>query len=272
MKAMSYRTIRLEREEQVATIRLARADRMNAVNEDMYLEILEALATVSGDDAVRCLILTGSVLRRDGVDKQAFCAGADLKQHAAGERTAAQRRDYIRLAHRATQAIHELPKPVIAAINGPARGAGAEMALACDLVFMAEEATLAFTETGVGSMVGGGVTLMLPRLVGLARAKDLIYSGRVVDGREALALGLAARCFPVGDLLDETLASARSLAARAPLSMRLAKQHLQRFASSELAAALQAEGDAILACMETEDWREGARAFAEKRPPRFEGR
>jgi enoyl-CoA hydratase len=269
---MQNRTIRLERDEKIAIVRLDRPERMNAVNEGMYLEILDALGTLSNDDAVRCLILTGTVLHRDGAEKQAFCAGADLKKHAAGERTAEQRRDYIELAHRASRAIHELPKPVIAAVNGPARGAGAEMALSCDLVFMAEEATLAFPETGVGSMVGGGVTLLLPRIVGLARAKDLIYSGRVVDGREALALGLAARCCPVSELLVEALAYARLLAERAPLSLRLAKQHLQRYASSELVVALEAEGDAILECMETSDWREGARAFADKRRPRFIGR
>jgi enoyl-CoA hydratase len=269
---MVYGTIRLERDGPIATVRLDRPERMNAVNEEMYVEILDALATLSSDDEIRCLVLTGTVLHRNGVDKQAFCAGADLKKHAAGERTPEQRRHYIELAHRATRSIHQLPRPVIAAVNGPARGAGAEMALACDLVFMAEEATLAFPETGVGSFVGGGVTLLLPRIVGLARAKDLIYSGRVIDGREALALGLAVRCCPVNDLFDEVRDYARELAARAPFSMRLAKQHLQRHSSSALAIALEAEGEAILACMETEDWAEGARAFAEKRRPLFTGR
>ena len=269
---MAYSTIQLERRGAVATVRLNRPERMNAVIEEMYLEILDALTSIEADPEVRCVILTGSVLHREGVSKQAFCAGADLKKHAAGERTAAERRAYIELAHRATRRIHEFPRPILAAVNGPARGAGAEMAVSCDLVFMASDATLAFPETALGSFVGGGVTVLLPRLVGVARAKELIYSGRVIDGEEAVALGLAIRAVPVEDLLDEVRAYADRIAARAPLSIAFAKRYLQQSGGLELAAALELETEAILACMETEDWVEGARAFVEHRPPRFTGR
>lgn len=269
---MPYTTIQLERRGPVAIVRLNRPQRMNAVIEEMYEEIGQALSVCGGDPELRCLVLTGSVLYKDGVAKQAFCAGADLVKHAAGERTAAERRAYIELAHRTVLELFRFPRPVLAAVNGPARGAGTEMALACDLVIMAEEATLAFPETGVGSLVGGGVTALLPRLVGLGRAKDLVYSGRVIDGREAVRLGLALRAVPVAELEEVTLQYARQLAARAPLSIALAKDLLQRPQTEELAVVLRREAEGILSCMESEDWAEGARAFTERRAPRFKGR
>ena len=269
---MSYETIALSTEESVGVIRLNRPERMNAVIEKMYIEIRDALAGLRDDPEIRCLVLTGSVLRKDGVEKQAFCAGADLKAHGSGERGPGQRRDYIRLAHDATREIHEFEKPVIAAINGPARGAGVEMALACDLVLVADEATLAFPETSLGTCVGGGVTQTLPRLVGPARAKELIYTGRVLDGLAAVEIGLALAAFPGAELLDQALRLAKEIAAKAPLSIEHAKRLLRRSPGMEIAEALDAETDAILACMDSEDWREGVRAFGEKRPPRFRGR
>jgi enoyl-CoA hydratase len=256
----------------VATIRLNRPERMNAVIEEMYTEIQDALARASADPGIRCVILTGTVLRRDGKEKQAFCAGADLKAHAAGERDADGRRRYIRLAHETTRRIHDLPKPILAAVNGPARGAGTEMALCCDLVLMAEDATLALPETGLGTFVGGGVTHLLPRLVGLARAKELIYTGRVIDGRTAVELGLALECHPAGELLDRARSLAREIADKAPISIALAKRLLQRDPGLDYETALDRETEAILTCMESEDWKEGIRAFAEKRKAEFRGR
>jgi enoyl-CoA hydratase len=220
---------------------------------------------------VRSLVLTGSVLHRNGIAKQAFCAGADLKEHASGARTTAAKRAYIDLAHETTRRIHEHPKPIVAAVNGPARGAGAEMAISCDLLLMAEEATIAFPETGLGTFIGGGATWHLPRLVGQVRARELVYTGRVIDGRQAVELGLALRCVPVAGLMDQALALAGELAAKAPLSLRLAKRLLRESPSLDLATVLRLEADGILACMGTDDWHEGVRAFAERRPPRFVG-
>jgi enoyl-CoA hydratase len=269
---MSYQTILWERREAVGILRLHRPERMNAVVEEMYLEIRDALDAAEQDDTLRAVLLTGCVRHRDGEEKQAFCAGADLKKHGTGERTPDQRRDYILLAHDTTRRVHDFPKPLVAVINGPARGAGTELALGCDFVLIADEATLAFPETGLGTFVGGGVTRHLPALVGLARAKELVYSGRVVDGREAVALGLALRSFPVARLLDEALAFAGTLAEKAPVSMRFAKQRLQQSPALDLETVLRLEAEAILACMETADWHEGVRAFAERRKPAFRGR
>lgn len=269
---MSYETIELLFEPPVATIRLNRPHRMNAVIEQMYLEIQNALARLVDDRGSRCLILTGSTFEREGRRRQAFCAGADLKEHAAGTRTAAQRRDYIHLAHATTRMLFELPLPTIASINGPARGAGTELALNCDFVVMATGATLALPEIGLGTFVGGGVTHVLPRLIGLARAKELVFTGRVLDGEAAVRYGLALRSCPLAELESTARALALDLAAAAPLSLRLAKRLLHTSPGRKPEQALDDETEAIVSCMQTDDWHEGVRAFAEKRPPVFEGK
>jgi enoyl-CoA hydratase len=269
---MNYDTVEYAEDGSLGIIKLNRPERMNAVIEEMYLEIQDVLGRARDDAAIRVLILTGSVLKKGDVEKQAFCAGADLKKHSTGERSHAQKREYIMLAHDTTRLIYEFPKPVIAAINGPARGAGAEMALSCDFIFMAEDATLAFPETGLGSFVGGGVTYHLPGIVGLAKAKELIYSGRLIDGKGAVDIGLALRCFPVATLMEEAKSFAQELCEKAPISMMWAKKRLQQSAALDIETVVLLEAEAILACMDTEDWREGIQSFDEKRKPVFKGR
>jgi len=268
---MAYETIKYVCEETVGIIQLNRPERMNAVNEGMYHEIQDALNSAETDPSIRALILTGSVLKKDGNAKQAFCAGADLKKHSTGERTPAQKRAYILLAHETTRKIYQFPKPIIAAVNGPARGAGAEMAINCDFIIMAEEATIAFPEVGLGTFVGGGVTYLLPRIVGLLKAKELIYTGRVIDGKSAVTLGLAMRSFPTEVLMQEAKSFVRALAEKAPFSLQLAKKWLQESALLEIETVLLQEAEAILSCMNTEDWHEGVRAFMEKRKPVYRG-
>lgn len=269
---MGFETIRLDVDGAIATVRLHRPDRMNAVIERMYLELGEALGRIEHDPDVRCLVLAGSPRERNGTLKPAFCAGADLKEHGAGRRDAAARRAYIELAHGTVARLFRFPLPVVAAVAGPARGAGTEMALACDFVIMADDASLALPETGLGTFVGGGVTWLLPRLVGLARARELIYTGRVLHGPAAVEAGLALRSHPADRFDVEVRAFASELAGRAPISIRHAKRALHGPAAGTYEAALADETETILACMETDDWAEGVRAYAERRTPRFEGR
>lgn len=269
---MDYSTIKYEISEGILVLRLNRPERMNAVNEEMYEEITHLLQTHKEDDNVRVVILTGSVRIKDGQKKQAFCAGADLKKHSAGERTHAQKRNYIEQAHEATRLLYRYPRPVIAAVNGPARGAGAEMAFSCDFLIMSDEASIAFPETGLGTFVGGGVTLHLPRLVGLMKAKELIYTGRVLDGAAAVDMGIALSSYPMTEFMDRVMEFAAGIAQQAPLSIAMAKKHLQRSYLLDLETVLQLEADAILACMDTEDWQEGIDAFAERRKPVYRGR
>ena len=269
---MDYATVKYEINRGILILRLNRPERMNAVNEEMYSELTQLLQKYSVDDEVRAVILTGSARIRDGVEKQAFCAGADLKKHSTGERTQAQKRQYIEQAHETTRLLYRYPKPLIAAVNGPARGAGVEMAVACDFVIMSDEATIAFPETGLGTFVGGGVTMHLPLNVGLMKAKELIYTGRVLDAAEAVNLGIALRSYPITTFMDNVMDFAAGIARKAPISIAMAKKYLQRSFMLDLETVLQLETDAILACMETEDWQEGVKAFAERRNPEYRGK
>jgi enoyl-CoA hydratase len=269
---MNYQTVKFEKDRNIALIRLNRPERMNAVNETMYLEIQDVLRQTRTAADIRALIITGSVLKKGEVVKQAFCAGADLKEHSSGKRSHAQKRKYIELAHQTTRMLHEFPKPVIAAVNGPARGAGAEMVINCDFVLMAEKATIAFPEVGLGTFVGGGVTYLLPAIVGMMKAKELIYSGKIIDGKCAVDLGLAVKSVPVDELLDQALLFAGELSQNAPLSMMFAKSRLQGSGALDMKTVLALETDAILSCMDTEDWHEGITAFMEKRKPVYKGK
>ena len=268
---MNYSTIRYEISDGILILRLNRPERMNAVSEEMYGEMAHLLQKYREDDDVRVVILTGSVRIKDGKEKQAFCAGADLKKHSTGERTHAQKRKYIEQAHEATRLLYQYPRPVIAAVNGPARGAGAELAFACDFMIMADEASIAFPETGLATFVGGGVTLHLPRTVGLMKAKELIYTGRVLDGAAAVDLGIALYSYPIATLMDNVMEFAAAIARKGPIPIAMAKKHLQRSALLDLETVLQLETDAILACMDTEDWLEGVNSFAQKRNPVYRG-
>lgn len=269
---MDYTTVKHEINRGILTLRLNRPERMNAVNEEMYSELTQLLQKYREDDEVRAVILTGSARIKDGVEKQAFCAGADLKKHSAGERTPAQKREYIEQAHETTRLLYRYPKPVIAAVNGPARGAGVEMAVACDFLIISDEATIAFPETGLGTFVGGGVTFHLPLNIGLMKAKELIYTGRVLDAEAAVNLGIALCAYPMATFMDNVIEFAAVIARKAPISIAMAKQHLQRSFMLDLETVLQLETDAILACMETEDWQEGVKSFAERRNPEYRGR
>ena len=269
---MAYETVIYERHDGVGILRLNRPDRMNAVIEQLYLDIQAVLENAAQDDKVRALILTGSIRKRPEGDKQAFCAGADLKEHKKGERTPWQKREYILLAHETTRLLYVFPKPVIVAVNGAARGAGSELALNGDFLLMAEKASIAFPETGLGTFVGGGVTSHLGKLIGRQKAKELVFTGRVLDGKAAVEMGLALQSYPIEELMPAALELAATMAKKAPISMKFAKTILNQAESLDLQTALMIEAEAILSCMTTEDWREGIVAFAEKRTPKYYGR
>ncbi len=269
---MQFSTVLFEEDEQVGIIRLNRPERMNAVIEQMYLDLQNVLAEIEQRESIRALVLTGTVWKRNHEEKQAFCAGADLKKHATKDRTAWQKREYIMLAHETTRRIHEFPKPIVCAINGPARGAGAELALACDLILMAKQATLAFTETSLGTFVGGGVTKHLANLVGMQKAKYFIYTGEIIDAAQAQSMGLALNAFHIHELLPQAVTLAKRIASKAPISIRFAKQMINEADQRDLDTILRLEAEAILACMNTEDWHEGLASFSNKRNPVFQGR
>lgn len=256
--------ILVDRRGGVLRITLNRPDRLNAVDLPLYNGLAETLRNVADEDGVRAVVLTGA--------GRAFCVGADLKAYdGRGRPTAPARRRYVRAGQQANRLLQACPRPVIAAVNGHAVGAGLELALSADLIVVAREAKLRFPEVGLGTFIGGGVTYTLPQRVGLARAKELILLGRFFHGADAVALGLANRAVPGDEVLDTALALAAELARKAPLSVRLAKRLLNGAADRPSDATLAAEADALLECMETRDWEEGVAAFAEDREPRFTG-
>lgn len=268
---MNQPTVLFEVHNHTAIATLNRPHRMNAVIEAMYDELFHIMKRVQEDPTIRALILTGSPRVKHGERKEVFCAGADLKEHGAGTRTPAQKKAYIELAHRCCLALRTLPVPTIAAVGGPARGAGAELALNCDFILMADDATLAFPETGLGTMVGGGATRHLERIVGHVQAKALIFTGRVVQGWEAVEMGLALESVPAIRLMDDARELAQKMVTKAPVSMTLAKKLLEQAPEKSLARIYDDETEAIVACMKSRDWQEGIDAFREKRAPRFKG-
>ena len=246
----------------IAEIRLNRPERLNAVTQQLYDELNAALGAAEADSEVRVLLLTG--------EGRAFCVGADLKAHKAG-RTAFDRRQYLRGEQIVCRRLMLLSKPVVAAVNGFALGAGAEMAIAADFMLMAESAQIGLPEVSIGTFLGGGVTYLLPRLVGLAKARELVFLGERIKGDEAVRIGLANRVLPDEGFLEAAREFAGRIAGKAPFSMQLAKEQLNMAAERTLDGALSAELEGMTFVGTTQDWQEGIDAFAEKRPPVFKG-
>ncbi len=247
-----------------AWLTLHRPDRLNAVNEALYEALLAAVLEAESDESVRVLVVTGA--------GRAFCAGADLKAHATAERTPKEKRRYARLAERANLALQRCDKPVVAAVNGHAIGAGLELALSCDFMIVASDAKLRFPELALGTFVGGGVTLTLPERIGIMRARELLLLADFFSGADAAAMELANRAVPGAQVEAVATALAERLAAQAPVPLSLARQLLRRARRMGRGAVMSAETRALVRCMGTEDWKEGVLAFSEKRSPRYTGR
>jgi enoyl-CoA hydratase/carnithine racemase len=263
-----YTTLTLERPvEGVAVATLNRPDRLNAITFRMFEEWVAVCDEIAADDTVRALVLTGA--------GRAFCAGLDLADASTlpGMTVPEMMRGQESWAD-ATAAFHRLPKPVIAAVNGAAAGAGFSLALAADIRIAAPEARFnaAFVRIGLS---GGdcGTSWFLPRVVGLGRAADILLTGRFVGAEEAATIGLVNRVVPADELLAEALATAQQIASNTPLGVFLTKRvlHLNVDAPS-LTAALEVENRNQVLTTRTEDMAEALTAFQEKRPARFSGR
>jgi enoyl-CoA hydratase/carnithine racemase len=250
------------RDEGIVTWTLDRPEALNALNRPLLAALLAEAERARTDGTIRCAIVTGA-------GDKAFSAGADLKERRG--MTLDETRAFVRLISRTFDAVARLPFPTVAAVNGVAFGGGLELALACDLRLVADTARLGLTEVSVGIMPGAGGTQRLPRIVGAARAKELILAGRRIDAAEALSIGLANRVVPRPALLDAACELARQIAANAPLAVRQAKHAIDVGLDSELAAGLETEQQAYEPLLGTRDRLEGLQAFAEKRPPRFTG-
>jgi len=253
---------RYERDGDVARVRLNRPDSLNAVTPALYEGICDGLERAADDDA-RVVVLEG--------EGRAFCVGADMENHDEAERTQKERREYVWQAQEAAKAVQTHPQPVIAKVQGYAIGAGAELALSADFVFMGEDAEIRFPEVSIGTYIGGGVTYTLAARVGQARAKELVLSAASLTGSEAADEDVVTSAHPDGELEDAVDELAEELAGNAPIPMEFAKEQFGRVGQATRDDMLTAEAEALLACMATDDWQEGVDAFAEDREPSFEG-
>lgn len=260
---MSYQTILYSTSGPVAEIRFNRPHRLNAVVTEFYAEIIDALERAEKDIDVRVVVLTGA--------GRAFCVGADLKEHGAGTRTEMEKLEYLNLGNDVCERIYKHHKVVIAAVNGFALGAGCEMSVSADFVLMKDTAQIGLPEISIGTHVGGAVTEILPRIIGLSKTRELIFTGRRIDGNEASKIGLATRVFSEEDFEKGVMEFALLVASKAPFSMRFAKKHLNDM-HQDYNSRLITEIDALRTCMLTQDWQEGVDAFAEKRNPVFTGK
>jgi enoyl-CoA hydratase len=261
----SYETIRVEdRGDGLMLLTLDRPQVANAMNTQMGHDLLAFFDAVNADPlAYRVIVMTGA-------GDKAFCAGGDLKerQGMSDETWAAQHL----LFERMIRAFLGCPVPVLGAINGAAYAGGCELALCCDFLYAAEGARFALTEVTLGIMPGAGGTQNLPRAVGERRAKEIILTGRPFSAQEAFDWGLVNRLCPPGQLLDETLETARRIADNAPISVRQAKHAIHYGLQMDLGSAMMFEIEAYNRMVPTEDRREGINAFNEKRKPRYKGR
>jgi enoyl-CoA hydratase/carnithine racemase len=259
---MSEALVLVRREGAVCTLTLNRPDAMNSLSFPMLLELRGALEALEFDPDVRCAIVTGA-------GDRAFCAGADLKERAGMSDTDVRR--YIQTIRSTFTLAENLPIPVLAAVNGVALGGGTELALACDLRIASDKATLGLTEASLAIIPGAGGTQRLPRIVGKAKAKELIFTARRVDAGEALAIGLVNRTVPHESLLAEARTMADAIVQNGPVALRAAKRAIDRGLEMDLASGLVFESTCYELTIPTEDRREGLAAFREKRKPVYKG-
>lgn len=259
-----YQDILVTREDGVATVTLNRPEALNALS----LEMREGLGTIfqefKTDDSVRAVVLTGA--------GRAFCAGGDVKGMAQ-RRGPTEMKDFVRnTIHRAVLAITSLEKPVIAMVNGVATGAGCCLALTCDLIIASDKAKFGFAFVRVGLGPDWGGAYFIPRAIGLAKAKELLFTGKLIDAQEAERIGLINQVVPADQLVETTYALARQLAKGPTKAIGTTKTLVGRGMEMDLLGLLEYEANTAALLVQSEDHREGVQAFVEKREPNFQGR
>jgi len=259
---MAYEAIRYELADGIATITLNRPAVHNAMNERMREELTACFGELVRSEDARVVVVTGT-------GERAFSAGADIREFVAPQVPVKFRDGRRRVDFRA--AMDRCPQPIIAAIRGFALGGGLELALACDIRIAGEDSQLGLTEVNLAIIPGGGGTQRLPRLIGRGKALEMILTGARVDAREALRIGLVERVVPATEVLSSAQALARTLAEKAPVALRYAKEAVVKGLGLPLEDGLRLENDLATLLRTTDDRIEGAKAFLEKRKPRFTG-
>jgi enoyl-CoA hydratase len=260
---LEFKYIIYEKSEGIATITINRPEALNAFSAEVVSEILQAIEDVKADESVRVVVLTGA-------GEKAFSAGADIK--AMKGMNALKARELSQMGERLCNALENLEKPVIAAINGYALGGGLEVAMACDIRIASENARMGQTEINIGLIPGWGGTQRLTRLIGATKAKELIFTGKMIDARTAEQLGLVNMVVPQDKFRETVRQFASELAQKAPVALKVAKALINKGAEISLDAAIALEREGFGVVASTEDLQEGVSAFIEKRKPVFKGK
>lgn len=254
--------IKLELDGPIAVITIDRPKALNALNKQVLTELSEAIGQVGANKAVRALILTGG-------GEKAFVAGADIAEMSGLSQP--ESAAFAELGHRVLDSLEQLPIPVIAAVNGFALGGGTELALACDFIYASEKAKFGQPEVMLGVIPGFGGTQRLTRIVGRARAKEMIFTGDMIDAVKAKEIGLALEVLPVAELMAHCKKIAGAIIKRGPLAVAQAKRVIDGGADLPLKDANSIEREGFAKLFGTADQKEGMAAFVAKRPPEFTG-
>jgi enoyl-CoA hydratase len=258
---MEYTTLKVTRRESgYALIALKRPEALNALNRRVMDELVDALGKLDADENIRCIVLTG--------DEKAFAAGADIKEMADASAVDMLIRDQFATWDR----IRKIKKPLIAAVSGFALGGGCELAMLCDIIVASETAKFGQPEINIGVMPGAGGTQRLTRTIGKYRAMEMILTGRMITADEAYASGLVNRVVPVEVLLTEAEEIARTIAAKPPMAVRLAKEAILKAFDTTLESGLEYERKNFYLLFATDDQKEGMNAFIGKRNPTWTGK
>lgn len=259
-ESFKYENILVEIEGAVGLLRLNRPKALNALNDELMGELVDALQRMDQDDNIRCMVITGN--------ERAFAAGADIKQMHQSSMVDVYKKSF--LMH--WEALRKLNKPVIAAVNGYALGGGCELAMICDMIIAGESARFGQPEINLGIIPGAGGTQRLPRAIGKAKAMEWVLTGRFVDAAEAERAGLVTRVVPDDKVVEEAMKLAAEIATKPPIAVRAAKNAILAAEDTTLEVGLAYERHNFYITFATEDKNEGMAAFIEKRTPTWKGR
>ena len=259
---MEYKNIIFKIKEQIATITFNRPKVLNALNEVSLKEFSHAIDEVALDEDIRVLILTGA-------GDKSFVAGADITEFL--KFNALKAKIFSEMGHGIVSKLQELPIPVIGAVNGFALGGGCEVVIACDFIYASENAMFGLPEINLGIIPGFGGTQRLSRLVGKNRAKEMIFTGKMISAAEAHAMGLVNKVCVQDQLMDEVLNVAKLIVSKGKISLRAAKQAINAGMDVDLKTGCRFETDAFAICLASSDAKEGTQAFLEKRAADFKG-
>ena len=257
---MSFKTILYDIADRVATITLNRPEVLNAFGPETMQELVQALHQAEDDDGVGCVVLTGA--------GRAFCSGADVRGFQEAIQQQGPRLSAV-TSESAPQLMFNMKTPIIAAVNGPAVGLGATLPLPCDIRIASDRARIGFVFARVGLIPELGSSFLLSRIVGLAKAKELVFTARIIEAEEALSIGLVNKVVPHDRLMAETMAMASAIAHGPTRILGLAKEVIHRGLTSDLAEAERREAEGLGICQRSPEHAEGVKAFLEKRQPQF---